>query len=92
MIIEVTQEDIEKGIRMSSLSCPIALALRRTTGRDLRVGHLHIRDGENFSNGVIAHSTWSMQKFIDHFDSGEPVKPFRFRFTEIKGEAHDSTI
>lgn len=32
MTIEVTQEDIDRGVPCDECNCPIAIALRRTTG------------------------------------------------------------
>lgn len=77
MEIEVTQEDIEKGQRHRSLSCPVALAVNRAfNGGSIYVGSSHIYD-ENDGMRTIDLPIEAIS-FIRVFDSGKVVKPFKF--------------
>ncbi len=73
MIIEVTQDDIDKGEPRACLSCPVTLALNRITGEECHVGS-YIRIPNfgtfNYPGQVI--------EFINNFDMGRPVNPFSF--------------
>ena len=64
MKIEVTQDDIDNGVRHSTEKCPIALAATRALGGPILVH----ADG----------SGDEIDKFIIAFDKGEPVSPFVF--------------
>lgn len=77
MIVEVTQADIDGGERNSSTACPVVLALRRA-------GHVHAQvgfrqcwhDGDTTACNDLSKA---VETFIERFDAGKPVKPFRFR-------------
>lgn len=77
-LIRVTAEDIKSGRRSSPDSCPIASALYRMEFEEgPSVGY----DECSFSRGgkrLKVPLPESAQVFIEHFDLGEPVKPFSF--------------
>jgi len=74
--IDVTAEDIHKGIKGNCYRCPVALALRRTTETLLEVSSYCIR--------VYSFPIRDIQlpeiavDFIKRFDRGKLVKPFKF--------------
>ncbi len=87
--IDVTQEDIEKGVRFAGGNCPIAKALQRKFNlrpEQFSVGGyviLTVKDGELLWNSKWADwlkSSEAAKRFIKRFDQGEPVLPSRFRF------------
>ena len=75
MRIEVTQEDIDKGVKENCVKCPVALSLRR-----LFPGEWEVDVGDD---AIYAGGNWytppdEAQEFIAKFDAGEPVAPFSF--------------
>ncbi len=74
MIIEVTREDINKGIKRNACHCPIARAIARHTGSQCAIG------GDIYlsNSGKSCFIPEIAQIFISRFDAGEPVKPFKF--------------
>jgi hypothetical protein len=77
--IQVTQEDIDIGVKGSSTQCPIARAITRLGYADVIVGasidfytNSYHEDYHNYPTPVIALD------FIDAFDYSEPVEPFEF--------------
>jgi hypothetical protein len=38
LVVEVTQEDIDKGERKNCFECPLALAIHRASGKQVQVG------------------------------------------------------
>mgnify|MGYP003556362465 CR=1 FL=1 len=74
MKIQVTQEDIDKGIKQNICNCPIALSLKRNFPR-AKVGC-----------SITLNGTWNdaidtpveASCFIDKFDNDLPVEPFEF--------------
>ena len=73
--IDVTQEDINCGLRGGSYSCPIALAVKRATKRDkVAVG---LRD-ICVSYGIYTPLPLEAQRFVRDFDRHAIVKPFTF--------------
>lgn len=73
MSVDVTQEHIDKGMRDSCLSCPIALALKKKGDRLVRVRN---------TVAYVANMPYQLPQeaiaFILDFDHGELVKPFSF--------------
>jgi hypothetical protein len=75
--VSVTKRDISRGRRCSSSTCPVAWALNRRTAKkwDVACGRCLL----------FATAHWSapmpevVKDFVDAFDNGKPVKPFRFR-------------
>jgi hypothetical protein len=88
MIIQVTQKDIDKGLKSSCYECPIAHAFKRK---------VKIRYGFAVNADSIDHFTkdtkWYIyalpkeaKKFIQRFDRDQPVKPFTFEAQKTKNE------
>jgi hypothetical protein len=76
LAVDLTEDDISRGVPLSCDHCPIALALRRITGDKWTVDGIRARragkDGDSFSLPVPAVT------FAGNFDHGLPVKPFSF--------------
>lgn len=76
MKITVTKKDIENGFPASCSSCPIALAIRRATRKNILVGSSEI------GHPAIGFKDIKLPKkvrlFIERFDQDIPVKPFSF--------------
>jgi hypothetical protein len=79
MKIDVTQEDIANGVREDGTSCPIALACERAGLYAPNVDNEIATDEGNYN------MTAEAIRFIEDFDSGQPVKPFSFE-TELMVE------
>ena len=81
-IIDVTQEDIDRGRRGKCMECPIALAAARATGRaSAFTSHWAVNvDGADFDE-IDNATTPEIRKFIGDFDCGEKVSPFSFKMT-----------
>lgn len=77
-LIEVTQADIDKGVRGSCGKCPVALALNRATGRESSVD----ADSLGFEGGECkfdaCRAPVEVTAFVRAFDNTAPVKPFSF--------------
>lgn len=79
MRIAVTEQDIKEGRQGSYLSCPIALAIQRTTeARSVLVG----RRTANV-DGTVFVLPASAEFFVGDFDAGESVEPFEFDLIHI---------
>lgn len=79
MKILVTQEHIEKGCRVSSGFCPIALAVSAATLIDnVGVTRNRIRIG-----ALCLKTPRSANRFINRFDRWLEVKPFSFTLKEV---------
>jgi len=88
MIINVTQEDIDKGVTGDCALCPLAKAIHRYFP--------NIPYGLKVNDGVRVHFdrisidfklykvTKNCQRFIDNFDNGNLVHPFKFNLMEQK--------
>lgn len=81
--VNVTAEDIKKGVRGSDICCPIALALNREvkstpeTQISVNYGFLSVQG----TGKLIMHSETlpcEARLFIRDFDAGNDVKPFSF--------------
>lgn len=85
-LISVTQKDIDTGIRISCINCPVATALTRDTGSLCEVFQTHPnQDCELWCHrpGIpikAISAPRSVNRFVKRFDRGLPVKPFRFYF------------
>ena len=74
MKIDVTQEDIDRGVKGACTQCPVALALARAfPDVYVDVATTQLLVGDEF---IRAPSVVSI--FIEDFDDGEPVQPFSF--------------
>lgn len=87
MLIEVTKDDIDRGLPNDACLCPLALALKRTTGNTWQVGYSEavcaIQPSVKFDLPPEAI------EFVDRFDNGpidadDTLRPFKFeaRFTD----------
>lgn len=89
MKIEITQEDIDNGVRLHECRCPIALAVKRAY-RD---------QGQSILPSVITRYVFRMdgelrlpalklppeaQEFMHRFDGHELVHPFTFEAEEVR--------
>lgn len=87
MLIEVTQEDIDHGVRTSCHSCPVARAARRAalraTGRRIAVdvAPWDIRFGRDYF--VERPLPNAAQQFIKLFDLRHAVRPFSFEIADF---------
>jgi len=77
VLIEVTQEDIEKGQRGMFLFCPISLAMQRLGIEDPMVMGSVIHVGESEGEGFIPTPA-EAKTFVEEFDRGATVEPFSF--------------
>ena len=75
MIIKVTQEHIDKGCKLNTLSCPVALAMEEATGDNWSVGSVFFWLE---SKKKAIPITIKIRYFIEDFDSGKKVLPFEF--------------
>ena len=77
--IEVTQDDINNGKPHTCSSCPVALAISRTTNYKAEVGLYIITlfNSKGFSYRSIKIPA-DIRQFIKAFDSYMPVSPFSF--------------
>ncbi len=76
MLVKITQEDIDQGDKYNPGWCPVALAVKRTTGnKDVSVGFwVHV-------DGTIYRLANRISDWIYRFDQGGTVRPITFRLT-----------
>jgi hypothetical protein len=87
--IEVTQEDIDKGLRQCGEACPIALAMLRAipTARDIFVDQKVIQF--SIDNGMFSCRTdKTTEQFILDFDNAISVNPSLFTLHEERWTPH----
>lgn len=81
MTINVTQGHITKGIRGTSVMCPVALAIREATGQ---IASVHSHKISIYRQVIDSINEWrgsppdAVRKFILNFDAGHYVEPFMF--------------
>ncbi len=73
--VSVTQQDIDKGRAKNVLCCPVALALRRATGKGWTVGMASVSPHKSRTGIALPAEAVS---FIDNLDDCADVKPFAF--------------
>ena len=78
MIIRVTQEHIDKGIRGSCTKCPIALALIDAGLDNPSVGVYYMRGGGRHLFGCPQ----IIKNFMTLFDNGAYAAPFEFEIPD----------
>lgn len=81
MIIEVTAEDIRKGIKKRRHCCPVALALCRSFPgcKEVDVGRLTARIEIRCEPGsILVNLPTNVINFTTKFDVGCDVEPFSF--------------
>lgn len=77
--VNVTQEDIDSGHKNSCSRCPVALAVGRIFPNNEMMDVVEcIRVGYKGSYTEYA-ITKQTNRFINDFDNGEKVSPFKFR-------------
>lgn len=86
IIVDVTQEDIDRGKPNDAEHCPIARALRRETKGDwvVGVGGLATDYSGDVTLWVDYRAAWAAG-FVRRFDAGKPVQPRRFVFKKVTG-------
>lgn len=73
MIVHVTINDIQQGIRRHAEKCPVALAMQRETGKDVHVTDaMAVIDDSQFMLPLVA------RLFINDFDGHCAPGPFTF--------------
>jgi hypothetical protein len=79
MKIEVTQQDIDKGLSNNCFLCPIAHAVKRKMNTDCILVYC---DRISVMSTIFSSYFYKLPKkaqtFIKQFDDGKPVKPFTF--------------
>jgi len=83
MRINVTQSDINNGLRYTSNSCPIALAVGRAIGKEVEITFETCSVYEmigDFWRWVPYRLPIEVSEFIDQFDDELPVAPLEFEF------------
>ncbi len=70
-------EDIDKGIRCAAKSCPIALAMSRTTGEPWSVDYSRMWSEDHYPRGLKIGRR--LQAFMRDFDNQSGVAPATFR-------------
>ena len=74
MKIQITQEDIDKGVRRNASNCAIAVGLKQEFTYDISITDV-IRIGkDNF------RATPEVVRWFGDFDKGRPVKPITIEF------------
>lgn len=82
MRIEVTAEDIERGMQSNACRCPVALAITRAVGREAFVSIGLARFGSPFRDdggrSFDVKLPDSATEFYQRFDQYKAVAPFSF--------------
>jgi hypothetical protein len=80
MLIEVKQKHIRKGVRGNMCNCPIALAVEEVTGTRAEVAcSIAVWPANGEGENSVYRVTRSCDRFMEKFDNGKKVKPFKFR-------------
>lgn len=84
MKISVTQDDIDKGIRLLSDSCPVAIAMNRCgfVRSAAYKTYLIWNHRGTFSGWNGMATPLLVKEFITKFDEGQAVSPFEFDLDE----------
>lgn len=84
--VKVTEEDIRSGIRKSSISCPIALAVRRVVEKTkyVEVSHASIFLYPVGGGSYIAVLPPDVSGKVAAFDGGANMLPFEFDVEPVK--------
>lgn len=79
MKIQVTQDDIDRGVRGNVCFCPVALAVKRATSETVYVSGMRIRIIKKANGKALEAPTPSeVSCFIAAFDHYATVEPFEF--------------
>lgn len=86
MIINVTDQDIQEGVRKCWFLCPVALALSRVGFLSPSVGATGIFISMSMSKEVSLRRCYpcpdSVKDFINKFDNAKKVEPFEFELVK----------
>jgi len=78
--VEVTQEDIDEGVRRASYKCMMARAIARTVNRVVMVTARSAAIDEPMGGSATKRLWYELTdtaiRRLKAFDDGEPVKPF----------------
>jgi len=82
--VQVTLQDIERGLAKNGTECPIALAVSRTTNLWCRVGQCYLI--VSHPEHIVVEYTLpdSAREFISRFDKHAPVEPFTFTMRRMQ--------
>lgn len=84
ILLNVTQDHINRGKRQDCSACPIALALMdQFPGAEVEVSGVGILIKKRLKDYKKYWSNPETAKFISTFDYGFPVKPFSCKLVEI---------
>jgi len=87
LTINVTARDIEYGKRLSCQSCPIARACRRLKYfQNCAVSNLRIYFNRVVTTDNSIELPREASEFIEKFDRGKKVKPFKFEIEVPDGK------
>ena len=78
LLIEVNQNDIDNGVQGVSCKCPVARAIKRTMrikGVEVNADYILLKSGKTSIECAVPAS---VMRFINIFDEGAKVKPFKF--------------
>jgi len=91
MLVQVTKEHLERGIRADAAECAVALACRDLGYVYVLVENYAIAVWKTLDGPRVMYRTPAeVCNCIYHYDRGEPVEPFSFILdTPLKGSRHD---
>ena len=79
MLIEVTRGDVGNGQRFCSDSCPVAVAIKRSTGlAHVSVAIEYVRLAAENRTHCLISLPFDVGERISAFDRGEGMEPFSF--------------
>ncbi len=76
--IEVTQADIDAGVREDCGLCPVARAVSRSTKQDVSVYDVCLTLWDRGTRSTQIGLPADVRQFVKMFDAGESVRPFSF--------------
>jgi len=79
MKIQVTQEDIEKGVRNVCAWCPVARAATRAFGKPMKAMRWRLED---VATGECIETPKEVSRWMFKFDDHQPVEPFEFEVSD----------
>ena len=83
VIVCVTQQDIDKGVKHNHSYCPIGRALRRRANIPICVGAYITTLHKGTPGPIDLSMPEAATQFVHDFDTGLPVKPSRFVLKEL---------
>lgn len=86
MTVTVTPDDIANGLRHRMGFCPVALALKRATGQDVRVGQGYwfvFHPHKPIRSGQLVYLSNDVTEWISQFDGHRHVRPIEFEIEDL---------